>query len=118
MLDPLELAAAQQDATALLTGIATVLNPVLLPDGGGGQVESYEPGPVVAARIAPAGRIDVEGVKGGRVDERTTHIVTVPAGTPVAGSDRILMDGTTFEVTAVRTRSDELLRRVEVKEAP
>jgi hypothetical protein len=47
-------------------------------------------------------------VTGGRIDERSTHVVTVPTGSTVNAEDRFRITGRgTFEVTATRERTDD-----------
>lgn len=91
----------------VLTGTAT-------SDAGGGVTQTWTAGAAVACRIDPAG-----GGRGGavadRVDERSTHFVTVPPGTSVSTNNRFLITGRgTFEVTATRDQSGELATMFEV----
>jgi hypothetical protein len=52
---------------------------------------------------------------GGAIDERSSHIVTLPAGTNVAAANRFVIAGRgTFEVTAVRQRTASLTQVIEV----
>lgn len=111
-----ELAQIRAEFEACFDSTATVLGYARTPDGGGGFTEAWTPGVTVAANIAPVGGGE-SGSRGGRVDARTTNIVTLPAGTVVGAVDRLLVNGVTYEITAVRTRTDEFTRRCEVKEA-
>lgn len=121
-LDSGELAAAQADAEALLPGEATVQRLTRVSDGGGGFTDEWTDQATVAARIAPVGggepiTVGRKSTIGGRIIDATTHVVTLPAGTDVLATDRLVIDGALFEVTLVRVRGAlELVRRVEVKE--
>lgn len=98
-----------------LPGTATIRRLTRVSDGGGGYTEQWTDIATVACRLAPVG--GGEGVTGGRVDDRTTHIITLPALTDVTEADRLLTGGQTFEATLVRTRGQwELSRRVEARE--
>lgn len=78
-------------------------------DGGGGGTHSWSYGGTVPCRIDPIGGAGMDEVLvADRIDDRSTHVVTVPAGTDVNHNDRFLMVGRgTYEVTAVRTRTAE-----------
>jgi hypothetical protein len=55
---------------------------------------------------------------GGRIDERSTHLVTVSPGTSVSTRSRFAIAGRgTFEVTATRDQTGEFARSFEVFEA-
>jgi SPP1 family predicted phage head-tail adaptor len=82
--------------------------------GGGGSV-SYATVGTVACRVDPLG--GGEGLIADRIDERTTHRITVPPETNVTSKDRFTVVGTgTFEVTAVHARTDEQVRILEATE--
>lgn len=118
-----DLALIQAEFVADFDSTATVLTFSSASDGAGGQVETYTPGAPVAARIAPMGRGEPTAVRGtrsggDRVDARTTHVISLPPGTAVTARDRIEMaDGSVYEVTAIRSRTDEIIRRAEMMEA-
>jgi hypothetical protein len=119
MLTTAELTAIRTEANAWLPSVATRLARVQVNDGAGGVGSGYVADPAtVACRIAPVA--GGEGPdQGGAVDDRTTHIVTLPAGTTVEEPDRLVIDGVTYEITLVRKRPGlEAVRRVEVVEAP
>ena len=59
-----------------------------------------------------------EGVIADRLDERTTHRITVPPQADVNAEDRFKIDGIgEFEITAVRIRTQEQVRILEAVEA-
>jgi hypothetical protein len=107
---------ARAAANQTLTSEARVFVYSSAPDGAGGTNESYTGMPgTVNCRIAPLGGGE-GGSVGARVDARTTHVLTFPAGTAVTASDRVNMENRVYEVTAVRVRSNEITRRVEARE--
>lgn len=127
MLTTAELTAIRTEANAWLPSVATRLARVAVNDGAGGVGSGYVADPTtVACRIAPVAggeRIPGSGRAGGlagdRVNDRSTHILTLPAGTVVEEPDRFMVDGVTYEITLVRKRAGlEAVRRVEVVEAP
>lgn len=85
-------------------------------DSGGGATVAW------AASGTASCRIDVLGAResrltGGQIDERSTHVVTVPLGVAVSTSDRVTIAGRgTFEVTAVRQVTSEFDTTFEVIE--
>lgn len=82
-------------------------------DSGGGVTTGWAYGGSVPCRIDPL--TDNESLVAGRVSDRSTHIVTVPPGTPVTTSSRFVIAGRgTYEVTGVQDRTGELMRFFEV----
>lgn len=90
----------------------------VVDDGGGGAGSaSWVYGGTVWCRIDPLGD-QPRGSTGGRINERSTHRVTIPAGTAITTASRFAIQGRgTFEVTAVPVRTAELTRVFEVVEA-
>lgn len=83
-------------------------------DGGGGGTASWTSGGTIACRIDPLGGADAR-VIGGRIDERSTHVVTIPAGGTIPTDARFAIIGRgTFEVTATHQRTAEWVARFEV----
>jgi hypothetical protein len=85
-------------------------------DTGGGGAHTWG----TAALSVPC-RLDPMGTRsrltGGKIDERSTHVVTVAPGTPIGAADRFLISGRgTFEVTAMRERTAEASMTFEVME--
>jgi hypothetical protein len=88
-----------------------------LSDSGGGATYVWAAGSAVPCRIDPLGS-DESRVVGGRIDESSTHLVTVPPGTEVATGNRFAITGRgTFEVTAARQQTGEWATTFEVAEA-
>lgn len=85
-------------------------------DTGGGATSSWATvGGTVDCRIDPVGDRGSSRVVGGRIDERSTHVISVPATTTVATGNRFAITGRgTFEVTATRDRTDAWMNAFEV----
>ncbi len=99
-----------------LSDTGNVLIRTSVDDSGGGATQSWTAGSALPCRIDPLGTRG-RGLVGGRIDERSTHVVTVPAGTPVASEDRFAITGRgTFEVLATHDRTAEWTRPFEVME--
>ena len=82
-------------------------------DSGGGVTVAWTNAGTTECRIDPlSGR---SGIIGGRIDERSTHRVTVPPDVSVADANRFVITGRgTFEVTAAGQRTGEWTNTFEV----
>lgn len=102
-------------ATEALSDTAVLLSGTVVDDGGGGgTVTTVAAGTVIARLDTLTGS---EGEIAGRVSDRSTHLVTLPAETSIDTAHRLSISGRgTFEVTAVRENTDEFARFVEVVE--
>lgn len=89
-----------------LSDQATWLTRTYTDDTGGGATVAWgTAGTAIPCRIDPVGGSG-RGITAGRIDERSTHVVTVPPGTGVTADDRVVIASRgTFEVTATRTRT-------------
>lgn len=87
-------------------------------DTGGGVTQIWNYGPSVPCRVDPVlSRGDNEDVVAGRMADESTHVITLPPGTTVHHKDRFRVTNRgTFEITAVRTRTDEWARFLEAVE--
>ncbi len=106
-------------APNMLPDRATIQRPIVVADGGGGSDTSYPTlATEVPCRLAPVdGGEDDRAGGGQRIDATATAIVTFAAGQDVTESDRVVIDGQTFDVQLVRRRGNfEITRRVEVRE--
>jgi hypothetical protein len=84
-------------------------------DVGGGASQIWAAGAAVPCRVESIAERAQSSLEGGRVDERSNHIVTTPAGTDVQADDRFVIEGRgTFEVTALRQASAEWVCEFEV----
>jgi head-tail adaptor len=104
---------------AHLAGTAVIQRATSVSDAGGGGSVTWANVGTVVARFAPvvsASTAD-EDVEGGRMTPDIDAVITVPAGTDVRTSDRIVSQSRTYEVTTVRTpQTWEINRRLEVSE--
>jgi len=122
-LSPDEIAQARADLATTLPDSCTISRKTRVPDGGGGSVERWTPVATgVPCRLHPASAAAGGGagmdVGGGRLNDETTHIVTLNPKTDVRLEDRIDVDGALFEVLTVRRGGAwELQRHAEVKGA-
>jgi head-tail adaptor len=90
----------------------------IVSDSGGGGTASWTYGGTIPCRIDPIGDRGDSRMTGGRIDERSTHVITVPFGTPVASANRFAITGRgTFEITAAREQTAEMVTFFEVIEA-
>lgn len=118
MLSEAQLASMRSTAAGALPDEAVVQRVTEVSDGGGGTTTEWADLATLACRIAPAGGGE-GGQEAGRVEDETTHVVTLAAGADVTAADRLVISGVTYEVTAVRERRAwALTTRCEVKEAP
>lgn len=103
---------------ALFLGLSDtgyVLRPTVVDDLGGGGTSTFGTAGTYPCRVDPAG--GGESSLADRISERTTHRISLPPMTDVRSSDRFKVSGVTFEITAVRTRTEEDLRVLEVTKA-
>lgn len=84
-------------------------------DGGGGGTYTFGTVGTYDCRIDPVS--GHPGEVANRIDERTTHLITIPPDTSVTTSDRFRIDGTDYEITAVRSRTQEPIRELEAVKA-
>jgi hypothetical protein len=99
--------------TEALTETANVLTAVSTSDSGGGATQTTTVGPDIICRLDTlAGN---EGENAERISDRSTHLATLPAGTPITTRNDLRVDNRgTFEVTAVRQATGEHARFVEL----
>jgi hypothetical protein len=113
-----EIDSMQAVGDAHLAGTAVIQRATSVSDAGGGGSVSWANVGTVSARFAPVISTGTtnEDVEGGRMTADIDAIATVPAGTDVRVTDR-LVSGGTFNVTNVRTPLTwEVNRRIEVTE--
>lgn len=115
-----QLAMMRAVAERALPGTAAIHRRTLTTDNVGGWADSYSSVGTVACRLAFQGTkteptlVDME--EGGTVKTEQRWIITLPYGTDIRETDRIVTGGSTFVViSGMETRSYELTRRVLVK---
>ena len=100
---------ALDDVGQVVTGVAT-------SDSGGGASVVWTAGSSLACRIDPL--TSLEGLTADRISDRSSHIVTTPAGTTVTTGNRFAITGRgTYEVTAVHDTTGALAQIFEVVSA-
>ncbi len=99
-----------------LSDVATILSVTYASDSGGGAAGSWTAAGTTECRIDPAGGAGMRLV-GGRIDERSTHVVTTPADAIVESAQRFVIAGRgTFEILMTHRRTGALTQRFEVIE--
>lgn len=100
----LALSDVGQRGTATVTG-----------DSGGGASSSWAYSGTIPCRVDPLADRSDRSLLAGRIDERSTHLITVPSGVVVSSNDRFVVAGRgTFEVTATRQQTGEAAVSFEV----
>lgn len=113
MLSIAQISRMRLVAEQALPGTAVVMAGTLTSDGGGGYTEAFTASGTVSCRVAPVS--GVENERGDRVSAESQYVITLPAETAIETDDQIVVSGITYNVTAVRDRSWEVTRRVEVR---
>lgn len=113
MLSTTDLTSMRAVAEQALPGTAVINSGTLTSDGGGGYSEAFTASGTVACRVAPVTGSERE--LGDRIAADAEYVITLPAETSVETDDRIVTGGVTYNVVAVRDRSWEITRRVEVR---
>lgn len=98
-------------AMLALTDFGTVGSGSFTTDDGGGGTVTWTYGSFVACRIDPL--TGAEGVVAERVSDRSTHLITLPPTTPITVASRFVCNDVTYEITAVRKSTVELMRFAE-----
>jgi len=89
-----------------MPGTAVIQRATLTPDGAGGYAESWAAVGTVRARLYPQNvRTMSEAFGAAQVIAETRWFLTLPTGTEVVASDRVLMDSRTFEI--IRVNNDQ-----------
>jgi hypothetical protein len=107
--------AREQGRRVGLVGDARLLIWTPTTSGGATKNEWAPQTGTVRARLDPTGG-GASGVRGGAVNESTTHIITFENGQVVSSKDRVRMNGMDWIITASLERTEELVKRVEVRQ--
>lgn len=98
-----------------LSDSGNVLNLGGTANQGGGIARSWTTGSTIPCRVDPIGGRESEIA--GRVSDRSTHRITVPPETSIGTEDRFAISSRgTFEITAIRKRTNEWVRVLEAVE--
>jgi|GEM_PF-2615179 len=118
-------ALAAQQAGIVLPDTCYILTRSEESNGAGGKKATYIKGDPLPCGLAPLKGGEYTGSRalprpaGERLDDRTTNVLTLLPDTEITEEDRVEIDKHgLFEVTALRRRSIEILREVELREAP
>ena len=116
LLPPGQVRSLRRMTARALPDQAIIRRLTRVPDGGGGTTETWADVETVPCRIDPAG--GGEDTAGARVNDATTHRVTLEAKADVRPEDQMVIDAVTYDVTVVLRRGQwEITRVAEVKEA-
>lgn len=98
--------------------IATIQRATTVSDGGGGTTVTWGTHLAnVPCRLSPVGGGEI-GLTGARIEDEATSLVTVAWDVDVLESDRLVINGMTYDVQLVRRRGAwALTTRIECKEA-
>lgn len=83
-------------------------------DAGGGEIQTWGTAGTAACKIESLG--GGETVVASQLSDRSTHLITLPPLVTVDHDDRFEVNGDTYEITAVRSRTAEWTRAVEAVE--
>lgn len=92
-----------------------VMRGTFASDSGGGATATYATAGTFACRVDPLG--SRSGELATRVDERSTHIVSIQPNADVDVDDRFRIGSDDYEITAVRSRTNEQIRELEAVKA-
>lgn len=99
-----------------LTESGHTLTSTFASDSGGGATETRASGGTIACRLDALGGSEAQVAD--RISDRSTHTITFEPNAAITVADQFVLDGKgTFEVTAVRNQTDELVRIVEAVSA-
>lgn len=112
MLTAAEITSMRAIAGSALPGTAVISSQAFSSDGGGGGTTTWTASGTVACRIAPMSGTERE--VGDRISQDADYIVTLPGTATVTTNSRMVIDGGTFNVEAIRDRSWNVTTRVEV----
>lgn len=109
--DP-DIAAMRSTLVESLPDTCVIQNSTFGDDSGGGGSQTWAAAGTVACRIAPLAAD--EQTRGDRVSEDSNWVITLPAETSIQNASRVIVNGGTYNVSAVRERGSwEISRRVE-----
>jgi head-tail adaptor len=104
MLTTAEIDGMRLTLDSSLPDFCTITSRVLTADIYGGSTDSWVTGLTVSCRLAPRSLSDGEREQAGAELAVGNWLVTMPALTVVATTDRLIIDGRTFEVLQVLDR--------------
>jgi SPP1 family predicted phage head-tail adaptor len=111
MLTDADLDSMRATAAEALPGTAIIQTRSFIDDGGGGGTVGWTNAGTVNCRIAPMSGSEREIAD--RIAEDADFIFTLPTSATVTVTSRLVSNGGTFNVAAIRDRSYEITQRVE-----
>jgi hypothetical protein len=115
-LSTAEMADFRGVSDSALPGTCVIYGISHASDGMGGGTAAFTAAGTVTCRIAPGGLSPSERVFGEQVTPIGDYVATMPAGTIVPHSGRIVSGGRTFEVLDAKHRDEEIALRVALRE--
>jgi SPP1 family predicted phage head-tail adaptor len=115
LLTTAELNSMRATAAEALPGTAVIQTFAQVSDGGGGYTETWTAAGTVDCRMAPIGGSEREMAD--RISADAEFVFTLPTTASVTTNSRLIHDGGTFNVEAIRDRSYEVTQRVEAVKA-
>lgn len=110
-----DITSMSETAELSLPGTAIIRRRTFTSDGGGGGTATWGTAGTVACRIGPLNGSEREIAD--RISAEATSVLTVPVGTDIGTADRVVSDGRTYNVAALREWGDySVTLRVEVVE--
>lgn len=103
MLTATEIDRMRRDVTPSLPDTVVISRPAWTADGLGGSAAAWAAAGTVACRVEPLQTGEGEEVAGGRAAGPAEYVVTVAHDQDVRGTDRLIYQGGTLEVTEVVT---------------
>lgn len=112
MLTTDDLAGMRATAGAALPDSCVIQTQAWVSDGGGGGTTTWTAAGTVDCRIAPLNGSERD--TGDRISSHAEYVVTLPFDASVSTDSRLVINGDTFNVAAIRDRSWNVSTRVEV----
>ncbi|NPV85988.1 MAG: head-tail adaptor protein [Anaerolineae bacterium] len=113
MLSATEILSMRSGQASALPDVCILMSGSAVTDDTGGRIVTYVSSGSVMGRLSWSGFHPVEKVAAERLGISVPYVVTLPAGTEVNESQRIVINGRTFEVKAVLCGGEwETARRV------
>lgn len=98
-----------------MNDVAVIQGRASTTDAGGDASTIWNAKGTVVCRLYPVSLRGKGALTGERLDERTTHFCSMPLGTDITTSDRIVIaGGGTFEVTVALDATSQFTTRIEV----
>lgn len=107
-----ETAALAADVATVQPDSAAVRRASAASDGMGGTTRTWTTVATATCRITPLDQTEAEQVLGDDTRDKQVYRVSLPYGTALTVADRLLINGTTYAVEAVRTNRSLEVERI------